>query len=88
VCARLCVCYADYAVTKSAMMHGLLLSLKNEIIKTAPKGRINVVAPGWVRTPMGEPALKDLNLLYQALASSPLKKVSEPEDIANGTCAP
>jgi len=70
------------------MMHGLLLSLKNEIIKTAPKGRINVVAPGWVRTPMGEPALKDLNLLYQALASSPLKKVSEPEDIANGTCAP
>jgi len=86
--AFVCVCYADYAVTKSAMMHGLLLSLKNEIIKTAPKGRINVVAPGWVRTPMGEPALKDLNLLYQALASSPLKKVSEPEDIANGTCAP
>jgi len=92
------------------MMGGLLLSLKNEIVKVAPRGRINCVAPGWVRTPMADRAMADGNLLYQALASygrpahlppvtvlcschavawygplpcrSPLKKVSEPEDVA------
>lgn len=75
--------HADYSVTKSAMMHGLLLSLKNEIVKTAPRGRVNVVAPGWVSTPMAERAMQDMDLLYQALASSPLKKVSSPADVAN-----
>ena len=29
-----------------AMMYGMCLSLKNEIVKIAPKGRVNVVAPG------------------------------------------
>lgn len=28
------------------MMYGLALSLKNEIVKIAPKGRVNCVAPG------------------------------------------
>jgi len=31
-------------------MYGLTLSLKNEIVKVAPRGRVNTVAPGWVRT--------------------------------------
>ena len=30
----------------AAMMYGMCLSLKNEIVKVAPKGRVNVVAPG------------------------------------------
>lgn len=75
--------HADYAVTKSAMMQGMLLSLKNEIVKVAPRGRVNCVAPGWVRTPMAERAMQDAALLGQALATSPLKKVSTPLDIAN-----
>ena len=29
-----------------AMMYGMCLSLKNEIVHIAPKGRVNVVAPG------------------------------------------
>lgn len=33
-----------------AMMYGLTMSLKNEIVKIAPKGRVNTVAPGWVVT--------------------------------------
>ena len=33
-----------------ALMYGLTLSLKNEIVKVASKGRVNTVAPGWVRT--------------------------------------
>ena len=31
-------------------MYGLTMSLKNEIVKIAPKGRVNCIGPGWVRT--------------------------------------
>lgn len=61
--------HADYASTKSAMMGGFMLSLKNEIVKLAPRGRINTVAPGWVATPMAAQALQDENIVYAALAS-------------------
>ncbi|TDL15388.1 NAD(P)-binding protein [Rickenella mellea] len=75
--------HADYAVSKSAMMYGLLLSLKNEIVKIASRGRVNCVAPGWVRTPMAESALKNPDVVYQALATTPLKKVAIPSDVAS-----
>lgn len=52
-----------------AMMYGLLLSLKNEIVKIAPKGRINCVAPGWVNTPMATEALANPDVVYRALAT-------------------
>lgn len=51
------------------MMYGLTMSLKNEIVKIAPRGRVNTVAPGWVRTPMAESALQNPNIAYQALAT-------------------
>ncbi|KAJ3334507.1 hypothetical protein HDU91_002699, partial [Kappamyces sp. JEL0680] len=73
--------HADYSCSKTSMMYGLILSLKNEIVRVHPKARINTVSPGWIRTPMAARAMSDPNLLYQALASSPLKKVSEPSDI-------
>lgn len=60
--------HADYASSKSAMMYGLTLSLKNEIVKIAPRGRVNSVAPGWVLTPMVEDAMKNPAIVYQALA--------------------
>ncbi|KAI0347570.1 NAD(P)-binding protein [Trametopsis cervina] len=74
--------HADYAASKSAMMYGLTLTLKNEIVKIAPQGRVNCVAPGWVRTPMAESALQDPEVVYRALATTPLKKVAEPMDVA------
>ncbi|KAL1938354.1 hypothetical protein VTO73DRAFT_11805 [Trametes versicolor] len=74
--------HADYSATKSAMMYGLCLTLKNEIVKIAPKGRVNAIAPGWVKTPMAEESLKDPNVVYRALATSPLKKVATPQDVA------
>ncbi|KAJ2352211.1 hypothetical protein IWW50_000381 [Coemansia erecta] len=77
-----CWYHADYAVTKAAMMHGLTLSLKNEIVQLCPRGRVNAVAPGWTRTPMIEAALKGKVLVERSLATSPLNKISEPEDIA------
>ncbi|KAJ7136044.1 NAD-P-binding protein [Mycena epipterygia] len=74
--------HADYAASKSALMYGFTLSLKNEIVKIAPKGRVNCVAPGWVKTPMAEEALKDPVIVYRALATTPLKKVAVPWDVA------
>jgi len=59
------------------------MTLKNEIVKYAPKGRVNCVAPGWVDTPMAVEALKDPKVIYQALATTPLKKIATPRDIAN-----
>jgi len=75
--------HADYAVTKSAMMCGFTMTLKNEIVKIAPKGRVNTVAPGWVKTAMAEKALADPDVVYRALATTPLKKVATPLDIAH-----
>ncbi|KAI0710840.1 NAD(P)-binding protein [Earliella scabrosa] len=72
--------HMDYAVTKSAMMYGMCLSLKNEIVKIAPKGRVNVVAPGWVRTPMIQ---ESLNNPDTPLYSTALRKIATPEDVAN-----
>ena len=50
-------------------MYGFTLSLKNEIVKIAPRARVNVVAPGWVRTPMAEEALKNRTVVYRSLAT-------------------
>ena len=44
--------HADYAAAKAALQVGLLLSLKNEIVRIAPRGRVNAVAPGWTYSPM------------------------------------
>src|SRR5207237_3926952 len=35
--------HADYAAAKSAVLHGLLLSLKNEVVRIAPRARVNAV---------------------------------------------
>ncbi|KAJ7489255.1 NAD(P)-binding protein [Mycena latifolia] len=74
--------HADYAASKSALMYGLTLSLKNEIVKIAPRGRVNSVAPGWVNTPMAAESLKDPVTVYRALATTALKKIAEPWDVA------
>ncbi|PPQ72455.1 hypothetical protein CVT24_003121 [Panaeolus cyanescens] len=74
--------HADYAASKSAMMYGLTMTLKNEIVKIAPKGRVNCIGPGWVKTAMAEESLKNPKTLYAALATTPLKKIAEPDDIA------
>lgn len=73
--------HSEYAATKSALMYGFTRSLKNEMVKIHPKGRVNVVAPGWVRTPMAEESLKR-GEHHKALQTMPLMKVANPEDVA------
>jgi 3-oxoacyl-[acyl-carrier protein] reductase len=72
---------ADYAAAKSAIAHGLALSLKNEIAQIAPRGRVNVVAPGWTVTPMTTDRL-DGAAIARATATMPLRKVAETDDVA------
>ncbi|KAN0065861.1 hypothetical protein ACQY0O_000992 [Thecaphora frezii] len=74
--------HADYASTKSSLMYGLVPTLKNEIVRIAPKGRVNSVNPGWVATPMAQETLKDAKVVARALASTPLQKVALPQDVA------
>ena len=74
--------HADYAAAKSALTQGLLLSLKNEIPRLAPSGRINAVCPGWTATPMAAAALADPDVVARATATMPLRRVAAPEDVA------
>ena len=74
--------HGDYAASKSALMYGLTLTLKNEIVAIAPRGRVNSVSPGWIATPLAEKALEDKAFVERALASTPLQKVGTPENVA------
>jgi 3-oxoacyl-[acyl-carrier protein] reductase len=73
--------HADYAAAKSAITGGLLLSLKNEIARIAPAGRVNAVAPGWTETPMtrGHVDPEHVRAVTRTMA---LRKVARPEDVA------
>ena len=74
--------HADYAAAKSAIVHGLLLSLKNEIVRIAPRGRVNAVCPGWTVSPMTRSTLDDPSVLERATRTMPLRKAAEVEDVA------
>ena len=73
--------HADYAAAKSAVAHGFLLSLKNEIVRIAPRGRVNVVAPGWTESPMTRGHV-DPERVRRISRTMALRKVAQPEDVA------
>jgi 3-oxoacyl-[acyl-carrier protein] reductase len=74
--------HADYAAAKSAVVGGLLLSLKNEVVRVAPRARVNAVCPGWTASPMTRAELDDPELVRRVTATMPLRKVARPEDVA------
>jgi 3-oxoacyl-[acyl-carrier protein] reductase len=74
--------HADYAAAKAAMAHGLALSLKNEVVRTAPRARVNVVAPGWTASPMTAADLTP-ELVRRATATMALRRIGETTDVAN-----
>ena len=73
--------HADYAAAKSAIAHGLLLSLKNEVVRVAPRARVNVVCPGWTESPMTRRSL-DEETLRRVTRTMAMEKVAQPEDVA------
>ncbi|MCP3905040.1 MAG: SDR family oxidoreductase [Planctomycetes bacterium] len=74
--------HADYAAAKAGMAYGLTRTLRNEIVRLAPRGRVNCVCPGWTRTPMTERHMADEALLAHVFATMPLRKVATAEDVA------
>jgi 3-oxoacyl-[acyl-carrier protein] reductase len=73
--------HADYAAAKSAIQVGLLLSLKNEIVRVALNGRVNAVAPGWTYSPLTRGTL-DQELVDRVTRTMALRKVATSDDIA------
>jgi 3-oxoacyl-[acyl-carrier protein] reductase len=73
--------HADYAAAKSAVLGGLLLSLKNEVVRKSAGARVNAVAPGWTESPMtrGHVSEEQVGRLTRTMA---LRKVAQPEDVA------
>jgi 3-oxoacyl-[acyl-carrier protein] reductase len=73
--------HADYAAAKSGVLGGLLLSLKNEVVRRSPGVRVNAVAPGWTESPMtrGHVSDEQVSRISRTMA---LRKVAQPEDVA------
>jgi 3-oxoacyl-[acyl-carrier protein] reductase len=74
--------WADYASAKSALAQGFLKSLKNEIVRIAPLGRVNAVAPGWTETEMAREALAQPGFVDKITRTMPLRKVGHARDVA------
>lgn len=70
--------HSHYAGSKGAVQ-SLVFSIAQEL---APNIRVNIVSPGWVRTPMSEEALKIKE--KEIIKNIPLKRVAESEDVAYG----
>jgi 3-oxoacyl-[acyl-carrier protein] reductase len=82
--------HADYAAAKAAIAYGLALSLKNEVVRSAPLARVNVVAPGWTVSPMTARDLDEATVA-RVTATMALAKVAQADDIARAIawlCSP
>lgn len=73
---------ADYAAAKAGTVYGLCRTLKNEICRLAPRGRVNAVCPGWTATPMAESFTADRRRVRRALLTIPMRKIARPDDVA------
>ena len=73
--------HADDAAAKSAILGGLLLSLKNEVVRKSPRVRVNAVAPGWTESPMTRGQVSEEQVLRISRTMA-LRKVAQPEDVA------
>ena len=73
--------HADYAAAKSAVLGGLLLSLKNEVVRVAPRARVNAVAPGWTETPMTRGHV-DPATVRKVTRTMALRTIANAEDVA------
>src|SRR3954451_20077857 len=72
--------HADYAAAKAALL-GLMLSVKNEVVRVAPLARVNAVFPGWTESPMTRGVI-DPEQVQRVSRTMALRKVAQPEDVA------
>jgi 3-oxoacyl-[acyl-carrier protein] reductase len=81
--------HVDYSAAKAAFT-GLMLSLKNEVVRGAPLARVNLVAPGWTVSPMTAKELTE-ETVARVTATMALRKVATAEDVARAIaflCSP
>jgi 3-oxoacyl-[acyl-carrier protein] reductase len=69
--------HSHYAASKGAVQ-SMMMSIAVEL---APKVRVNLVSPGWVRTPMAEESLQRIGPAL--LPTVPNKRVAEVADVVN-----
>jgi 3-oxoacyl-[acyl-carrier protein] reductase len=82
--------YADYATAKAGLV-GLMLTLKNEIVELDPRGRVNLLLPGWTATHVERPELDDPELVRRAVQTMPLRQIARADDVARAAvwlCSP
>lgn len=75
--------HSDYSAAKAAIAYGLTRSLKNEIMRIVPRGRVNAVCPGWTKTPMAKSGLADEEATAQTLQTKAITRIGRPEEIAS-----
>jgi len=73
--------HADYSASKAGLT-GLVRSLKNEIVRIDPFGRVNMVEPGWTVTHMARPALQEPGVISQVTSTMPMRQLARAADIA------
>ena len=69
--------HSHYAASKGALQ-SMMMSIAVEL---APKVRVNLVSPGWVRTPMAEESLK--RIAPAMIPTIPNRRVAEVDDVVN-----
>jgi 3-oxoacyl-[acyl-carrier protein] reductase len=74
--------HGDYAAAKAGLTYGLARTMKNEIARISPRGRVNVVCPGWTLTPRKEHQVLDADRLKRVLQTVPMRKVARAHDVA------
>ncbi len=73
--------HVDYALAKAGLQ-GIVRTLKNEIVRFDPYGRVNLVEPGWTVTEMARAALEDPALVRRVARTMPLRQLGRAEDVA------
>jgi len=82
--------HAEYAASKAGL-HGLVCSLKNEIVELDPYARVNMIQPGWTVTHMARPALEEPGVISKVVRTMPLRQLARAIDIARAglfLCSP
>lgn len=75
--------HLDYATSKGALISGFLKTIKNEITKIAPLGRINAVAPSWTVTPMASDFSNQKQAVLKHLQNVSMKKIATTKDVSS-----